>query len=73
MPHDPFHIGDRIETIKPLNGIPVGTGGTVVKFYGANCYDVHLDGFSAPCVVVGSDVIFVPFADTEDAAEDTAV
>ena len=72
MKHYPLRVGNRIVTINPRMNIPLGTGGTVVKFYGADCYDIQLDGFSAPCVMLGADLMLVPITDTDGATEERA-
>jgi len=53
-----FRPGDRVRTIYPVGGIPVGSRGTVVRaFPGALVYDVRFDGDDIPQLVMRYKVV----------------
>ena len=67
-PSEPqFLIGDRVQLLSPLEGVPLGTFGTVVtSFEGSLFYDVRFDGHAGVRVVEGGKLALVQRERTRD-------
>ncbi|HEX9370822.1 MAG TPA: hypothetical protein VF897_07435 [Roseiflexaceae bacterium] len=47
-----FSVGDRVQTVRSLDGIPSGSIGSILtQFARSDLYDVRFDGCAAPRVV----------------------
>ena len=52
-----FQVGDRVRLLSPIDLIPPGTIGTVVRcFLLSTLYDVQFDGYPSARVVDGSSL-----------------
>jgi len=57
MNAQPFHVGDRVCTIRRIAMLPEGTCGTVEQvFCAADLYDICFDRPDDPQIVFGSDL-----------------
>ncbi len=57
MNAQPFHVGDRVCTMRRIAVLPEGTCGTVEQvFSAANLYDIRFDRPHDPQIVFGSDL-----------------
>ena len=55
-----FHVGDRVRLVFPIDLIPPGTLGTVVRcFVLSSRYDVQFDGYPRARVVDGRSLALV--------------
>ena len=57
MNAQPFRVGDRVCTIRPVARLPEGTCGTVEQVFPAvDLYDVRFDSPHEPQIVFGSEL-----------------
>jgi hypothetical protein len=59
-----WHMGDRVRTIRPMSGLPLGSVGTIRQVFPAGSFcDVRFDGKLLPRLVhcSGLELIRVPW------------
>jgi hypothetical protein len=55
QPEHQFKAGDRVQLIRPFDGVAAGTYGTIVtRFTLQPLYDVRFGGYTAPRIIQGS-------------------
>jgi hypothetical protein len=61
-----FHVGDRVQSIRQIEGILIGSSGTIVRMLVVSGYcDVQFEGYVAPRLVYHSHLALVERKSTD--------